>query len=171
MSLSYTLTETETFTLTHAKHISSKVAADLKRMQRFYGAPSDQKISDFEAEITALLKAGYLNTVSYGYKRNGQWIEPTLKYSASDLMDMYADDDDPGRVRPGADTSGASFYSYLTYSSKWHQLPSYEKEKYDETLPFSRGTADEPSVNGYLTQDKTYSSAGRALSREIVRSY
>ena len=37
---SYTITETTTFTVTHARHMAAKVSADLKRMQRFYGYPS-----------------------------------------------------------------------------------------------------------------------------------
>ena len=39
MSYSYTLTETTTFTVTHARHMAAKVATDLKRMQRLYGEP------------------------------------------------------------------------------------------------------------------------------------
>ena len=40
---------------------------------------------------------------TYGFKRNGQWIEPTLKYAARDLAGASAGDDDPGRVLPGKD--------------------------------------------------------------------
>ena len=59
MSYSYSLSESETFTVTHARHMAAKVATDLKRMQRFYGSPSDSEITDYEAEVTAFLKAGY----------------------------------------------------------------------------------------------------------------
>ena len=113
MSQSYTLSETTTFTVTHAKHIAAKVATDLKRLQRLYGQPDDARIAKYEAEATALLKAGYLGTVTYGYRRNGQWIEPTLRFTARDLAETAANDDVPGKVRPGANISGASFYSYL----------------------------------------------------------
>lgn len=50
MSYSYSYTESSTFTLTHAKHMAAKVATDLKRMQRFYGSPSDAKIAEFECK-------------------------------------------------------------------------------------------------------------------------
>ena len=46
MSYSYTVTESTTFTVTHARHIAAKVATDLKRLQRFYGKPSDSAIAD-----------------------------------------------------------------------------------------------------------------------------
>ena len=171
MSYTYTFDETVTFTLTHAKHIAAKVATDLKRMQRFYGAPSDASIASYEAELIALLKEGYLRTVTYGFWRDSKWIEPALQYSAKDLAGGSADDDDPGRVRPGADITNASFYSYLTYSSAWDKLSGAQQAGFKQTLPFARGGALEPTVNGYLEQDRTYSAGGRALNRASVRSY
>ncbi|HHJ19000.1 MAG TPA: hypothetical protein ENJ84_04105 [Gammaproteobacteria bacterium] len=171
MSYSYTLSETAAFTVTHAKHIAAKVATDLKRMQRLYGKPSNTAIADYETEVIALLKAGYLGTVTYGFKRDGEWIEPTLRYTARDLHGSTANDNDPGRIRPGANIDGASFYSYLTYSSAWDSLSWPEKDEFKEQLPFKRGGADEPGVNGYFSNDRIYSSGGRALDRASVRSF
>ena len=171
MSLSYTVSESRTFTVTHARHIAAKVATDLKRLQRFYGKPSDSAIADYETEIIALLKAGYLGTTSYGFKRNGEWIEPTLRYTAQDLAGAAANDDDPGRVRPGADIAGASFYSFLTYSATWDEMTDAEKAAFKNTLPFQRTGGSEPGVNGYLQDDRIYSAGGRALNRASVRSY
>ncbi|HET6763931.1 MAG TPA: hypothetical protein VFH27_09665, partial [Longimicrobiaceae bacterium] len=99
MSGSYTETGSVSFTLTHAKHLAAKVATDLKRIQRFYGTPSDEWIASFEAEVTQFLREGFLKEVTYGFKRNGQWIEPTLRYTARTLADGVTDDD-PGRIRP-----------------------------------------------------------------------
>lgn len=171
LSYAYTITETKTFTLTHARHLAAKVAADLKRMQRFYHAPDDAHIERLEGEITELLRQGYLGTVTYGFKRNGNWIEPTLRYTARELAGDSMDDD-PGRVRPAANVTGASFYSYLTYSSAWYALPSAQREAIEQQLPVQRTGAPEPSVSGgYFADDKTYSSGGRALGRASVRSY
>src|SRR5665648_439380 len=64
MSSSFTFTDTQTFTVTHARHIASKVATDLKRIQRFYGNPSDSLIEKYETEIIEFLKKGYLGTVT-----------------------------------------------------------------------------------------------------------
>ena len=75
MSYSYSSSESQSFTITHAKKIAAKVATDLKRMQRFYNEPSDSRIEEYEEEITQFLKAGYLDKVSYGFKKNGNWIE------------------------------------------------------------------------------------------------
>lgn len=171
MSYSYSYTETATFTVTHARHIAAKVATDLKRLQRLYGRPTDTSIANYEAEIVELLKGGYLGTVAYGYRRSGVWIEPTLHYTASELAGLGAADDDPGRVRPGANVVGATFYSYLTYSPEWSRLGSAEKEVVRSRLPFRRGDAPAPGVAGYFTDDRTYSAGGRALARSSVRSY
>lgn len=172
MSSSFTISTSMTFTLTHAKHMAAKVAADLKRMQRLYtGGPSDEDIAHYEAEVIEYLKAGYLGTVTYGFWRDDNWIEPTIRYTARDLASASANDDDPGRVRPGADVSGAKFYSYLTYSTDWTCTSDTQKEAFRSQLPFQRGTAPEPGIKGYLSHDRTYSSGGRALERASVRSF
>ena len=171
MSLSYTYSESVSFTITHARHIATKVATDLKRMQRFYNCPSDGEIDDYQTELIALLKAGYLAKVTYGFKRNGEWIAPTLRYTAQELAGGSADDDDPGRIRPGANTSGASFYSFLTYSPAWASLSDAERAAFKSSLPFRRTPATEPGVNGYFYADHTYSAGGRALNRSSVRSF
>jgi hypothetical protein len=171
MSFSTTISSSTTFTLTHAKHMAAKVATDLLRMQRFYGRPHTGTIDEHEAEVTALLREGYLGTVTYGFKRGENWIEPTIRYTARDLMGVSAADDDPGKIRPGKDISGASFHSFLTYSATWNQLTDEEKRRFEATLPFSRTTGTEPGVSGYFSSDKTYSAGGHALDRTTVRSF
>lgn len=171
MSYSFTESESTTFTVTHARHIAAKVATDLKRLQRFYGSPNDKTLADYESEAIELLKEGYLGTVAYGFRRDGKWIEPTLKYTARDLAGFAANDDDPGRIRPGADISNASFYSYLTYSAAWDKLSPTDQGAFKKRLPFYRGGAPEPEIDGYLRGDMTYSSGGRALYRASVRSF
>ena len=173
---SYTIEEAITFSVTHARHIAAKVATDLKRIQRLYGQysggePSDKRITEYETEIIALLKGGYLREVTYGFKRDGKWIEPSLRYTARELSDASAHDDDPGRIRPGSDISGASLYSFLTYSAAWDTLSAAEKDTFKKALPFQRVTASEPGVNGYMSADRIYSAGGRALDRASVRSY
>ena len=170
MTYSHTFTDTIAFTRTHAKHIAAKVATDLKRVQRFYYKPSDDWIDAFEEEAIELLNEGFLGTVTYGFRRNGDWIVPTVRYTARELADTSVDDD-PGRIRPGADTSGASFYSYLVYDSSWNRLGWSQKEEFRSRLPFQRTGAPEPGINGYWSGDLIYSAGGRALDRLNLRSY
>lgn len=168
---SYSYTDSVTFTVTHARHMAAKIATDLKRIQRLYGKPSDNDIADYEAEAVAMMKAGYVSTVTYGFKRDGAWIEPTLKYTARDLANASANDDDPGKIRPGQNVSGASFSSFLNYTDKYFALTQGDRDAFRSGLPFQRTTGTEPPVNGYLTTDRTYSAGGRALDRSSVRNY
>ncbi len=69
MTSSYTFSASTTFTITHARHITAKVATDLKRVQRFYGKPTNAQIADYEQELTELLKGGYVDWVAYGFQR------------------------------------------------------------------------------------------------------
>lgn len=172
MSSSYTLSSSEsvTFTLTHARYLSAKVATDLKRIQRLYGSPSDSRIAEFETELTELLKAGYLKDVTYGYRRNGTYIEPSLLYTARDLASASANDDDPGRIRPNKNIDGAVFASFLNYSDAWFKLSAAEQAAFDAKLPFSRSNTPQPGISGYYAQDSVYSAGGRALNRSSVRS-
>ncbi|CUJ21868.1 hypothetical protein CUR95_23370 [Bordetella bronchiseptica] len=171
MSYSFTATETRTFTLTHARHLAAKVSADLKRLQRLYGHITDERIAEFEGEVTELLRQGYLGTVTYGFQRDDKWIEPTLRYTANDLAGGGTDDD-PGRVLPGRDISGAQFCSFLTYSATWDALTSEQRAAVKQQLPLQRVSGSEVAVsNGYFADDKTYSSGGRSLGRASVRSY
>lgn len=151
--------------------MAAKIATDLKRIQRLYGKPSDNDIADYEAEAVAMMKAGYVSTVTYGFKRDGAWIEPTLKYTARDLANASANDDDPGKIRPGQNVSGASFSSFLNYTDKYFALTQGDRDAFRSGLPFQRTTGTEPPVNGYLTTDRTYSAGGRALDRSSVRNY
>ena len=170
MSTSFTASSSETFTVTHARHLAAKLATDLKRMQRLYGDPSDADIASYETEIIELLCAGYLGTAFYGYRRDGEWIQPTLRYTAQELSG--ASNDDPGRVPPGFNTAGASFYSYLTYSDAWKALTAAQQTAFKQTLPFQRVGVAQPTVhNGYFADDRAYASGGRSLARASVRSY
>jgi len=169
MSYSQTVTSSNTFTITHARYMSSKVAADLRRMQRFYDSPSNDRIIAFEEEVAQLLKNGYLEKAIFGFKRDGNWIEPTFSYTANELSNGV--DDMPGQLRPNADVSGASFGSFVEYSSKYFNLTEEEKNDFKSTLPIQRVIADTPGISGYLENDKNYSAGDRSLSRSTVRSY
>lgn len=168
---SYSFTESSTFTVTHARHMATKVATDLKRIQRFYGVPSDARIAEYEAELVELLKGAYVERVAYGYQRAGKFVAPTLRYEARELNGFGADDHDPGQVPLRADTTGATFSSFLTYAPSWFRLTEREKSAVLSRITLQRSTGTEPGVDGYYVADKTYSAGGRALSRSALRSY
>jgi hypothetical protein len=159
---------TTTFTLTHAKYLSSKVATDLHRFQRFYGSPSTVRIADFEAELSELLKYDAVESVVYGFQRHEAWTAATIKYVRGP-GGMIAVDDDPGKIRPNLDVSGAAFTSFLTYSAAWFRLSGAERAAIESRLVIQRSGSAEPQLEaGHWVSDRTYGSGGVALSRSSV---
>lgn len=170
MSSSFTYTQSTSFTVVHARHMAAKVATDLLRFQRFYGRPSDDEINAYEAELVALLKEDYLRAITYGFKRDGKWVE-ALRYRGLSGGVLVADDD-PGKLRPGADVSGCPFSSFLEYNGRWFALTDADQQQFRKTLPFQRTTMAEPGIEaGYWSEDLNYSAGGRILSRGIIKRY
>lgn len=166
---SYTITSTESFTVTHARRIASKVATDLKRFQRFYGSPDDVWIGDYEAELVGLLQHEAVDTVVYGFKRNGFWTPASVKYRALPGGALAADDD-PGKIRPGVDVAGSTFTSFLSYSLAWFALTAGERDRIEQGLPFLRSTGTAPGLEtGAWADDLNYVAGGRGLGRSTVR--
>ena len=168
---SYTTTGTfsDTFTITHARHIASKVATDLLRFQRFYSSPSDHWINSYEAELAILLKYDAVDTVIYGFQRNGRWTMASARYVALPGGSIRADDD-PGKIRPGFDVSDAHFTSFLTYSTNWFRLSIAARTAIERELPFQRAAGSSPALErGQWVGDRNYYAGGRGVGRSTVR--
>ena len=169
MTISYTISATETFTIVHARYLASKVATDLKRFQRFYGAPSDAWIASYEAELVQLLKHDVVGSVVYGFQRHGQWTAASVQYTT--LADgSLAADDDPGKIQPGLDVGGAAFSSFLTYGAKWNRLSPAERAAIRAGCPFQREAGSSPPLEaGHWADDLKYAAGGRGIGRSTVR--
>ncbi|MBL8763134.1 MAG: hypothetical protein JNM07_02560 [Phycisphaerae bacterium] len=162
MTQSYTTTQT--FTRTDARYIAGKVAADLRQLSQAYGEPTEQHITNLMAELTEYLVDGYLDRVTYGFRKGDRWIV-ALKYSGADIGSLTADDRS-GRVPRGADVIGASWCSHLVLNSKWWALTDEQRSRYEKSLPIQRtnGTEPSPGARGWI-EDKTYSSSGGGVRR------
>jgi Bacterial HORMA domain family 1 len=168
MTTSYTTSET--FTRSNARYVASKVAADLRLLQRFYWRPTDTEIDDYTGELVELLLGGYVQRVTYGFKRSGAWVV-ALRYEAH-LDGTLITDDRAGRVTPGIDIVGTGFYSYLVYSYAWELLDPAGRARIKARLPVQRTGADEPSsANGAWVQDRSYSAAGSGIQRASFRPW
>lgn len=165
MSTTYTTSSTSSFTVTHARYLASKIAADLRQMQLFYGSPRDSEIDDYITETVVLLLSGYLANVTYGFRRGDQWLI-ALKYNAH-TSGLLLSDDRAGRVRPGVEVSGATWCSFLEHSLAYHLASDVERQRIEDLLPFSRTAGEEPRVSGIWISDKSYSSGGVSLQRNM----
>ncbi len=168
MPSSFTTTYTASFTRTHARYLASKVAADMRQMNMFYGKPEFQMIEDYITELTELLVGGYLSSVDYGFQRNGNWVVALNYVVRSDgTLDT---DDRAGRVPFGVDVTGAYWGSYLRTNTAWSALSQTEREQVQRLIPINRPSAPEPGVeSGIWIEDKRYYSTGTALSRRTFK--
>lgn len=158
---------TSTFTVTHAEYLSSKIAADLKQIQAFYGDPDDARIDKYIQELIILLKGGYLLSVDYGFKKNDKWVL-AVSYEVNQVTGTLIDNN-PGKVPAGVDIQGARFGSYLRQSKKFEDLSEAEQNKINATLPFQRGGCDDPLSGLYGSHDKTYSAGNHEVKRKIIK--
>jgi hypothetical protein len=139
-------------------------------MQLFYGMPSDNMINKYIEEVITLLLGSYLDCVSYGFRMNGSWVI-ALKYVVR-FDGSIIDDNRSGRVLPGVDITGASWYSFLEKSTAFWQLPEEKRAMIERSLPIQRTHGEEPKIiNGTWVTDKSYSSGGVAVQRRTFKPF
>ena len=167
--MTHSFTTSSTFTRTGAKHIASKVLADLRGMQDYYEQPNESLIWEFYEELTELLVEGCLASVEYGFMRNNRRIV-TLYYKVR--SDGSLSDEKSGRVYAKADISNAVLFSVLTYSIKWASLSNTARQQIEARLPIKRVSGKSPQDgSGYWVTDKSYSSQDVGAQRWTFRPY
>ena len=134
-----TYTTSSTFTKTNVKYVASKVVADLRGLRAYYGEPDEDKIWDFYEELVELLAGGYVTSVEYGFKRNGQRVV-SLYYEAQ--MDGSLTDGKSGGVYARAKISGASLVL----------LPRLQQQM---GIALSRRSAGGRGTNSHKAQPRT----------------
>lgn len=161
-------TGTTTFTRTHARHIASKIAADLRQMNRFYGQPSEAMIGNYFDEVTELLAKGYLRLFEDGFETSDGRRAVSVRYEVR--ADGTLADDKSGRVYPGTDISNATHFNFVDYTSAFYNLTQAERDAFKATLPVQRtyGT-DRIDGTGYWVRDRSYASGGVGAERGMFR--
>lgn len=164
MSSTTTYTTSESFTLTNAKHLCSKVTADMLRCLQIYGRPSGDHINVYGTELAQLLCDGYVEEYEFGFKRDEQRLV-SWRYKVVNGS-LQSADDRPGKILTGIDVSAAQFFNYLTKSAAWGRLSQEEKDRIEASLPVKRTFCDPPKdALGYWVEDRCYASGGVSLGR------
>ena len=162
-------TQTQSWTITNARRVTSKIAADLDLMRPHYGRPLEADVTAYAEEAAMLLAKRYLGAVEFGFKKNGN-VVLSLKYEARSDGTLVTDDR-PGRVPANVDVSNASFYSWLTYSAAWDQLDAAERSAFEGTLPVQRTSGTAPTTAfGTWSSDRSYSSNGEGVTRRTFQA-
>jgi hypothetical protein len=168
MSVTYTQSESQTFTVTNAKYIASKVQTDLLRLHRFYydshKEPTLKDIQEYHDELVLLQTYNYLDEIEYGFVVNDRWVK-ALKYTARQGGVITADDD-PGRIKFNVISGSARFTSMLRYNANWRNATAYQKDTFRAENPVKRVSGQ--GYSGDWVQQSSYSSAGRGLLKSGI---
>jgi hypothetical protein len=165
--MSFSYTRSTSFTIVHARHLSSKVAADMHLCALYYGKPTEERIRDYAEELAQMLNGGYVDEYEFGYKRNGKRV---ICWRYVVQGGQFLIDGRPGKVVSFADVSGASFYNFLSHSSAWFSLSERERDSFESAMPVNRSIGTLPSDgDGYWTTDHGYSAGDVGLGRRTFR--
>ena len=168
--MSSTYSVTESFTITHAKYLASKVAADLYHCFRFYGQPSEDWIRRYEEELAVMLAGKYVQSYEFGFKLNEKRVL-TWQYNVNSSGDLVGGKDDrSGGIYSRATISGASDYNIMSCTQAWWNLTEAEREAVSAKHAIRRSNGSLPGDGtGYWQTDRTYSSSGVAIERRTFR--
>jgi hypothetical protein len=158
------LTRSATFSITDARYVASKLGADLRNLNARYGYPVLSRIPDYVEETAQYLKAGYLNTVDFGFKDGARWVL-RLRYRAvsGQLADAV-----PGALPSALEVAGYPFHSFLDQNSAYLAASQAERDAFEATLPFQRTAGVEPTaLSGSYGHQAQYSRNGGGLNRDI----
>lgn len=143
--------------------------ADLNLCSRYYGKPSGVDLDDYLEELAQLIRGGYIDSYEFGFKKDENRVVCWRYIIASSGR---LESDRPGKVQAWVDVTGASYYNFVTYSSKWWSLSDAERTKFKAELPIQRSTGSLPGDGlGYWSSDKTYASGGMAANRQTFVPY
>ncbi len=165
-----TATYTTTFTLTHAKHLASKVITDLYLCSRQYGHPAAASVPAYQEELTVLLAGRYVEAYEFGFKRDERRVL-SWHYTVGPAGDLQGDSRSGGLVR-GIDVVGAEYFNFLTYDDRWSRLSAAEQQAIEDGLPIKRTWGSAPGDgNGYWTTERSYTAGGMAVTRQVFRPW
>jgi len=166
----FTHTTTATFTVTHAKHLASKIAADLNACSRLHGQPSVTAVENYSDELVELLRYGYLSRYEFGFQRDDNRVL-SWSYEVNSYGNIKTDDR-AGKMSAYVDLDGTTFFNYTWYSSKYSNLTSDQQSTFKDSHPVNRTSGDPPSdgVGSWSGTEKNYSAGGTSISRQSFRS-
>ena len=170
ITMSYSYTTTESFTLTHARKLAAKVASDMHQCQRFYDKPTEAQIASYQEELTILLHGGYVESYEFGFKTKDERRVVSWHYTVGSSGDLEGGRS--GGLFEAAEVSGAVTFNFLAYSSKWFRLSQVERDRIKASYSVRRTDGEPPrDGNGYWDSSRRYASGGVAVTRKEFRPW
>jgi hypothetical protein len=163
-----TYTITSTFTRTHAKHLAAKVVTDLYQCAMFYDHPGEDDIANYETELIELLANEYVYTYEFGFKTGDKRLL-SWHYTVGTDGGLHGDAN-AGNIYAKATLAPATYFNFLTPSSKWSKLTSAQQAAFEKGLPVQRTPGSSPvDGDGYWQVDNAYSAGGVRVQRKTFR--
>jgi hypothetical protein len=164
MSSTGTNTSTTSFTLTDARRLASKVAADMDQCNQFYGYPSHEAILKYLDELTIKLSEKCIEAYEFGFETPDGKRVISWKYTVSPAGDLVGGR--AGGLYSKADVSDAKHFNFLTPNRNWYAKTDLERSRIDSRHAVKRSLSSGPSDgNGYWAEERIYDSGGVAMTR------
>ena len=132
-------TTTSTFTRTNARYLASKIAADLRQLRSFYGKPTSSRSTTSMTNSSRCSLAAMSRATKRGSARHGKRVV-SERYTVS--SSGLAADERAGGIYARADISGASWFTFMTYSNAWWNLSDAARTAIKDSVPIDRTPGD-----------------------------
>ncbi len=111
MTMTYSYTGTESFTVAHARKLAAKVSADMNQCRLFYGSPSETEIAKYRDELVTMLAGKYVDRYEFGFKTASDERVVSWRYRVTAAGDL--DGGRSGGLHAKADNSNAMMFNFM----------------------------------------------------------
>jgi hypothetical protein len=133
---SFSYSESESFTVVHARKLAAKVTTDLHQCRLFYGQPSADMVTQYRDELEVLLAGRYVAEYEFGFERSGQRVL-SWRYSVRADGSLQGDDG-AGTIDPTLSVSGRAWHGRTSANPAASGLSSNSRSA--EPRPTRRAT-------------------------------
>jgi hypothetical protein len=163
----FSFTDSDTFTETHAAHHAGRITTDLRHCFHEYGSPAEHMLDQYLEELKILLSQHLVSFYHFGFERNSIPVW-SLQYEITQHGDVSIESDVAGGIPRSLNVLGASFFNFLTYSTNWYALTAERQSAIRGLLPFTRTTGVLPGsgTTSYAT-DRQYNAGGVGAQRSV----
>jgi hypothetical protein len=158
-------TNSESFTVTHARRLAAKVTADMYNCCQHYGSPSPDDRDRFTQELVVMLSNKYVSVYEFGFQTAEEKRVVSWRYTVTVAGDLEGGKS--GGLLATADISNATWFNQLTCNSNWFALNLAEQQKIRELHGVNRVNGSGPTDGeGHWTTTRTYGAGGVSIVRE-----
>jgi hypothetical protein len=158
-------TNSESFTVTHARKLAAKVTADMYNCYQHYGSPPRSDIERYTQELVAMLSNKYVSVYEFGFQTAEEKRIVSWRYTVTLAGDLEGGKS--GGLLATADISNATWFNQLTWNSNWSALTLAEQQKIKESHGVNRVNGSGPTDGeGHWTTTRTYGAGGVSIVRE-----